>query len=139
MDAVAQSSVVVSLVRRLRTCCLFFSPSKKTILVDKNTVGSATTGMSAGTLYCLGQRKSNTQKRYSRFSLEDKAALVMETRSMIKTMEAKGYDCGYHETGALTLALNEEEKKYLESSYKLLQQNKYEVEWLPNIGGCCSM
>ena len=111
-----------------------FSPSKKTILVDKNTVGSATTGMSAGTLYCLGQRKSNTlKKRYSRFSLEDKAALVMETRSMIKTMEAKGYDCGYHETGALTLALNEEEKKYLESSYKLLQQNKYEVEWLPNI------
>ena len=58
---------------------------------------------------------------------------MMETRCTDKNNGSERVRLRVSRDRALTLALNEEEKKYLESSYKLLQQNKYEVEWLPNI------
>ena len=98
---------------------------QKVILVEKDSIGSGATGLSAGTIFCAGYgNRSNTDLTAS-----------MESRTLLKNLDHIGYDCGFRETGALTIATSKAESAYLKSMYhKDYLLNNYDIQLIDSPG-----
>jgi glycine/D-amino acid oxidase-like deaminating enzyme len=93
---------------------------KNVILVEKDFIGSGSTGMSAGTIFCAGYGNRT----------EPALTSAMETRNTIRELESKGYPCGYHETGSLQIAMTPEENELLKTKATYFKENGYSVDFL---------
>ncbi|GBG30403.1 Sarcosine dehydrogenase, mitochondrial [Hondaea fermentalgiana] len=74
------------------------------VLLDRGFVGAEASGLSAGTIYCGGRGLFVDIQR--------------GTSQIIKELQNEGFDCAYVQSGALTLACNEEEASFLVEEVK---------------------
>jgi len=86
---------------------------KEVILVEKDFIGSGSTGLSAGTILCIGNGK-----------IED-YNYNMKTKDLIIELKNKGFSSDYLESGALQIGLNLNEKDFLEKQYNYLINNNH--------------
>lgn len=94
---------------------------KQVLLVESEFVASGCTGLSAGTIACAGPGNGKDPDLTASYN----------TREMLRAVTEEGYDAGYEETGALQLALNDDEKHYMmDTKFKWLQSNGYKAQWL---------
>lgn len=95
---------------------------KKALLLERHTVGSGCTGLSAGTIAAAGMGNGSNSDLTAAY----------HTVTMLRKLEEEGFDAGYEATGALQLAMNAAEKAFLETKYEWFRRNQYDAQFIPD-------
>ena len=93
--------------------------SKKVVLLERSSIGSGATGMSAGTIWSAGFSKSG------RNTLSNMTA---KTLKLVQEIEAAGYDCGFQQCGALQIATSEESAEDMRKVHAELRADHSDIE-----------
>lgn len=90
-----------------------FQPDCKVLVIEKSTIGSGATGLSAGTLWCMG---------YGDYE-DAEACVTQSTTDFLNRLHEKGFNFEYVKSGALTLVFTEQQANhYINNTKKLISR-----------------
>ncbi len=99
-----------------------FQPDCKVLVIEKSTIGSGATGLSAGTLWCMGYGDYN----------DAEACVTQSTTDFLNRLYEKGFDFEYVQSGALTLVFTEQQANhYIENTKKLISRG-FNLKYISN-------
>eukprot|EP01084_Bolivina_argentea_P265057 449154_1 len=92
-------------------------------LLERNCIGSGSSSLSAGTIYCAG---------YGNYS-SILSTFCMDTMNLLKEIDKKGYDIELVQNGAIKIATSETQKNDIYQTYLNSKQNGYDVEYINSL------
>jgi len=114
--------------------------NSKTVLLEKNAIGSGATTMSAGTIAaCMNPENTPNPKLWQPF-------MAMHSIKTILEVEKLGYKTSFHQSGEYTFATNKNSYDYLKTMHAFAEREGLVSKWvdlnelrktLPNVSKNC--